>query len=88
MTSSELKQLVENAGRESFFFARSTMKFFGDTMRNYGARETTIRTRSGKVPVYELYRRRPVKHGLFDSAYFNRSTLEREFEVQSSKSSA
>ena len=81
MTSSELKYKVETAGQETHFFDYKTMRFFGDTMRNYGARETVIDTYSEKaVAVYELYRRRPVKHGLRDSAYFRKDTLERCFK--------
>lgn len=34
MTPSELKYQVEQTG--SNFFDRKTMKFFGDTMKNYG----------------------------------------------------
>ena len=81
MNASELKYRVENAGHESHFFTRKTMKFFGDTMRNYGARgPVTIQTYSGPCEVFELYRRRPVKHGLRDSAFFDAETFERRFE--------
>lgn len=81
MTASELKYRVESAGHESHFFTRQTMKFFGDTMRNYGARGPgTIQTYSGTATVYELYRRRPVKHGLRDSAFFDAETFERRFK--------
>jgi hypothetical protein len=53
------------------------MQFFGDTMKNYGVREAVINTWSEEnVPVYELYRRHPVKHGLQTSAYFRKDTLE------------
>lgn len=83
MTASELKRKIENNGHEPHFFTHKTMKFFGDTMKNYGARETKIDTYSDKsLPVYELYRRRAVKHGLNSSAYFNRETLERVFEAK------
>ena len=82
MTSSELRYKIESSREEPYFFERKTMQFFGDTMRNYGVRETTITTNMGEkgVPVYELYRRRPVKHGLQDSAYFRKDTLARCFE--------
>lgn len=70
MTKYDLKRAVEARG--SYFFDRSSMRFFGDTMANYGTRVTTILTHDGKVPVIELYRRRPVKHGLSSSAYFRR----------------
>jgi len=57
---------------ESRFFRRENMRFAGDTMRNYGVRLTTI---NGGVQVYELYRRKPVKHGLQSSAYFLADTF-------------
>lgn len=77
ITKSELRARV--MARGSHHFDYKTMKFFGDTMANYGVRETTIRTYSDQEPVevYELYRRRAVKHGLRDSAYFDKKTFER-----------
>jgi hypothetical protein len=79
MTTSELKAMIEAKGTAPHFFTRKTMQFFGDTMRNYGVRETTIDTYSeDRVEVYELYRRHPVKHGLQKSAYFRKDTLETE----------
>ena len=90
MTPSELKVAVEAAGHESHFFDRSTMKFFGDTMKNYGVRERLIQCdydRAGNyveggttVKVWELYRKHPVKHGLQKSAFFDAGTFERVFE--------
>lgn len=77
MTASELKAMIEARGTSSHFFDRKTMKFHGDTMSNYGVYETVIDTWSeNNVEVYELYRRRPVKHGLQSSAYFRKDTLE------------
>jgi len=79
MTPSELKYQAEQTG--SYFFTRSTMKFFGDTMRNYGVREARIETPSEeKIDVWELYRRHPVKHNLTDSAYFRKDTFERAYK--------
>jgi hypothetical protein len=68
------------------------MKFFGDTMRNYGVRDggtipyhfddtgnnysDTART----IEVWELYRKHPVKHGLNSSAYFDKKTFRRVFK--------
>lgn len=81
MTSSELKAKVEAAGQDPYFFDHKTMRFFGDRMSNYGVCESVIDTYSEeKVPVYELYRRKPVKHGLMSSAYFRKDTLARCFE--------
>ena len=42
MTPRQLKYEVEAASHERHFFDRQTMKFFGDTMSNYGARSTVI----------------------------------------------
>lgn len=91
-TPSDLKYYVENACHESHFFTRKTMSFFGDTMRNYGVRKTTIQTcydEDGNyvdggvtLEVYELYRRKPVKHGLSDSAYFDAKSFKRRFPVK------
>lgn len=64
-TASDLKRFVENGSNDPYFFTRDTMRFFGDTMRNYG-----IRWHDHKGGIVELYRRRPVKHGLQSSAYF------------------
>lgn len=81
MTPSELRANVEAAGKEPHFFTRKTMQFFGDTMRNYGVRRTTIDTwTEDGVEVWELYRKRPVKHGLLSSAYFEVNTFTRRHE--------
>jgi hypothetical protein len=83
MTPSQLREAVESRGTDSYFFDRQTMRFFGDTMRNYGCRPAVIDTHSeAAVPVWELYRRRAVKNGLRDSAYFRQDTFARTFEKQ------
>jgi len=76
-TASDLKSFVESSGREPYFFDRKTMKFFGDRMSNYGVRKPApIVTIGGEtVQAFELYRRRPVKHGLQESAWFNATTF-------------
>ena len=94
MTPRELKCNVEQ-GHDKFFFAREAMRFFGDTMRNYGVKD------SGTIPyhyddegnnysetphtieVWELYRKRPVNLGLTDSAYFDKRTYRRVFRETS-----
>ena len=68
MTPSELKYQVELSGHEPYFFTRKTMKFFGDTMANYGVRDAG--------DAWELHRKRPVKHGLKTSHYFDKVTFE------------
>jgi hypothetical protein len=84
MNASELKRLIEDAGTSPHFFDRKTMKFFGDTMRNYGVQNSWIVAQDGEiVEVYKLYRRRPVRHGLFESAYFDKKTLKRRFSKRS-----
>ncbi len=76
MTASELKAMVEATG--SLFFTRDSMRFFGDTMANYGVRSATVDTwTQAGVECWELYRRRPVKHGLQSSAYFSKADFER-----------
>ena len=72
MTPSELKYNVEQTG--SHFFERSSMKFFGDTMANYGvrAKPVTVETWDSEPALcWELYRKKPVKHGLNTSAFFS-----------------
>ena len=71
MTASELKHLIWSKRPEfaDLYFSRSTMKFFGDTMRNYAVVE--------HGSMYELRRRRAVKHGLKTSTWFDKETLER-----------
>lgn len=76
MNSSELKSLFCQAWQDSHFFDRGAMRFFGDRMANYGVRQAVIDTDSETdIPVWELFRRRPVKHGLKMSAYFRRDTF-------------
>ena len=71
MTAAELKSHVEQ-GRDRFFFTRETMRFFGDTMSNYGVRDES--------DTWELYRKHPVKHGLCNSSYFDKETFQRVFK--------
>lgn len=82
MTPAELKAHVENAGHERHFFNRATMKFFGDTMANYGvrAKPVMVPTYSEVVECWELYRRRPNKKGLQGSAYFCTQTFQQRFK--------
>ena len=93
MTPSELKYHVESRGEDSFFFARKTMKFHGDSMRNYGVRSTVIKSNYDAegmwtsnegvdVDVWELYRRQPVKYGVKSSAYFAKSDYRRVFSAK------
>lgn len=85
MTPSELKARIAATGKEPHFFDRKTMKFFGDTMKNFGVCRTLIWSefdRDGnyhpdgvKRDVWELYRKRPVKHGLSSPHFFDAETF-------------
>ena len=91
MNVSELKYQVEQ-GKDRFFFTRDTMRFFGDTMSNYGVQDggampyhrddevTNYSEELRTIEVWELYRKRSVKHGLRDSAYFDKKTYKRVFK--------
>ena len=68
MTPSELRANILAVRPNSQFFDDKTMRFFGDTMKNYGVRSYDENT-------WELYRKKPVKYGLQDSAYFDKRTL-------------
>lgn len=76
--AADLKRLHLDLNQESKFFDRDSMKFFGDTMGNYACSANTVEveTYSGDThQCYELRRKKPVKHGLQSSAYFDSVTL-------------
>ena len=78
MTKTELKEKVEATG--SVFFTRDSMKFFGDTMKNYGVRSVVVDTHTQTgIEAWELYRIRPVKMGNQKSAYFRKDNFERVY---------
>ena len=71
MTASRLAREVTATG--SFYFDRDSMKHSGDTMRNYyvPVRPVPVSTYDGTtVMCWALQRRRPVKMGLYKTAYF------------------
>ena len=86
MTPSQLKFHVQQTQTEKHFFDRETMKFFGDTMKNFGVRSTFINAHiynasgdycgSAEKEVWELYRKRAVKHSLKGSHYFDKVSFE------------
>ncbi len=76
MTPSQLKSKHLQAFPESHFFSRENMRFSGDTMANYGVRETAEKSTNGE-PLLELYRRKAVKFGLKKSAYFSAVSFKR-----------
>ena len=79
-----LKDLVNEFRPGSHFFDKQTMQHFGDSMKNYGVRETIATMNDGtKRAVLELYRRKPVNNGLQDSAYFDDATYELLYNVAS-----
>jgi len=67
MTPSELKFKYQQNNPDGHFFDRATMRFFGDTMKNYGIRDAGTH--------WALYRKRPVKHGLKSIHYFDKRTF-------------
>lgn len=80
LTVHELADKVIAAGHDSHFFDRDTLRFFGDTMQNYGVRTRTAYVHGydgTSTECYVLYRRKPVKHGKQDDAYFNVETFAR-----------
>jgi hypothetical protein len=92
-TPAELKYNILQAGTAPYFFDRKTMKFFGDTMGNFGVRHAMVKTNydaAGNynpdngltVACWELYRRRTVKYGLNSSHYFSTETLEEVFPAR------
>lgn len=81
MTPAQLRAEHEAAHPESLFFSRGNMRFAGDTMSNFAVASEPVAftTYSGEtVTCWELYRKRPVKHGLRGSFWFNCETFRRE----------
>lgn len=70
MTPSDLKYSIQETAPN--FFSKLNMKFFGDTMKNFGVRSNTI----NGIEVWELYRKKPVKRNLQRSHYFRKDNLE------------
>ena len=75
MTPSELEANILKHKPDSHFFDQKTMKFFGDTMSNYGVRKAEI----NGLAVWELYRKRPVNHGVKSSAFFRTTDFQQVF---------
>jgi len=69
LTAAQLRSKYEEHNPHGHFFSRETMKFFGDTMSNYGVRY------HAEHNAYELHRKRPVKEGNQQSAYFDADTF-------------
>jgi hypothetical protein len=76
MTVSGLRKLYERNNPGGHFFDRGTMRFFGDTMANFGVRDGgKVDTYSGEsVDAWQLYRKRPVNGGLVGPcSYFSKT---------------
>lgn len=74
MTPQELKALFEERNIHTFFFTRDAMRFFGDTMKNFGV--------CSVGNYWQLFRKKPVAHGRTDSFYFHKETLARANAMQ------
>jgi len=86
ISASQLRAAHEEAHPESLFFSRNNMRFAGDTMANFAVAPdpVTFATYSGEtVTCWRLYRRRPVKHGLRGSFYFECDTFRRVHRPES-----
>lgn len=62
LTPAQIRLRYQQNNPDGHCFDRKSMRFFGDTMRNFRA----VRTETG----YRLERRRPVKHGLSSALLF------------------
>lgn len=93
MSPSDLKFHVQQANNESHYFSRDSMRFFGDTMANYGVRSAEVTTNYNAagdyvgeggvvVEVWELYRKRAVKCGLKESVYFAKDDYRRVYPAK------
>jgi hypothetical protein len=70
MTPTELKQKVQATG--SHFFDRESMRFFGDTMSNFGC----VSTELNGIPCWRLHRKRPTKDSSRGMFYFRKDNFE------------
>ena len=72
MTPSELKARYQKANPDGHFFDRETMRYWRDTMKNYGVCRAviTITPEGHRQEVWELYRKKATKDGSKGSAYF------------------
>jgi len=81
MDTKKLRAAVEAAGHDPHFFTPSAMRFFGDSMSNYGVRASPVTVHGFRGPVlcWALYRRKPVKNGVKADTYFCCDTFRRVF---------
>jgi hypothetical protein len=80
MNASTLKFYYQKHNPNGYFFSRRTMRFFGDTMRNYGVKSRRFLNGPGKhgpgADFWELWRKTPVNGGLRESAFFNKQSFQ------------
>jgi hypothetical protein len=80
MTAYELKALHHKNFPDGHYFDRRTMRFFGDTMKNFGVYNVGMVKvlDSGEIREVDavmLYRKRPVNGGMHgDTDLFNKET--------------
>lgn len=76
-TPSDLKAAYEAENPEGSYFSRESMRFFGDTMKNYRVRgPVLVQTHSRpEVSAYELSRKNPVREGNQGVHYFDAETF-------------
>ena len=85
MTAYELKKFYQDNNEEGFFFCSKTMRYFGDTMRNFGVKDggkIKVMTDAGmeEAEVWDLIRKRPVHGGLYGHcAYFRKDNGQEVF---------
>ena len=84
MTPSELKYNVEYSNHEPYYFTRRTVKFFGDTMANFGCySDKIVDNRTEKpVDVWVLYRKHRTSKGApcGPCSYWDKQTFKRVFK--------
>lgn len=67
MNASDLKYHYQQQNPNGHYFDRASMKFFGDSMGNYGCRDAGSH--------WELWRKRPNKLKLQGSVFFDKVTF-------------
>lgn len=79
LTPYELKYKILAADPTNHFFDYKTMRFFGDTMKNFGCRIAVIKIIGETKEVYELYRIKAVKGRLKSSFFFDPETFKKVY---------
>ena len=92
LNPSQLRYEVEQHHPESYFFDRKNMRFFGDTMRNFGCYQDTIRASYSidgewepegiDRDVYVLYRKNAKRNQNKVAGYFCCITFKKVYKVE------